>query len=307
MMRGMESIESIRQAARQLVRELNLLDTKHCIEGFSFSECHLITELEALGTATAKRLGKILVLDKSTMSRLCKGLLDRGYLEAAEDHSDRRRKLLRLSGQGREGAQKIHAYARDQVGSALAYIADEDLSTLVDGLARYSKALKYARLSRGLDMRPIRQQDNEQVAAIIRQVMTEYGAVGCGFAILDEEVDDMHGHYPSDTSAFFVIEKDGNILGCGGIGPLAGVDEETCELRKMYFLPELRGTGMGTRLLGKSLKAARKLGYRRCYLETLESMSQARHLYHKHGFRQLDRPLGNTGHTGCNAWMAREL
>jgi putative acetyltransferase len=303
----MDTIEPIRHAARHLVRELNLLDTRHCIEGFSFSECHVLTELERLGQATAKQLAETLLLEKSTMSRLCNGLQERGYLRSVKDRSDRRRKLLRLSKKGREGAARIHAFARDQVGSALAFVAEEDLSTLADGLGRYSKALRYARLSRGFDMRRIRKADNAAVASIIRQVMTEYGAVGAGYSIQDTEVDDMFRAYPPKTAAFYVIEKAGRILGCGGIGPLKEGAADTCELRKMYFLPELRGTGMGTRLLGKSLKSAKKLGYRRCYLETLESMKQARHLYQKHGFRPLAAPMGNTGHTRCNAWMAKEL
>ena len=96
-------------------------------------------------------------------------------------------------------------------------------------------------------------------------------------------------------------------VGCGGIGPLAGGDPSVCELRKMYFLGELRGTGMGTKLLNASLKAARKLGYRQCYLETLESMTHARHLYRKHGFKPLKNPLGETGHYHCNTWMVKNL
>jgi putative acetyltransferase len=304
---GMETIETIRQAARQLVRELNLLDTKHCIEGFSISECHLITELEGSGEATAKEMGERLLLEKSTMSRLCNRLLERGYLEAARDPSDRRRKLLCLSRKGLEGAARIHRYARDQVGSAMSFIAEDDLSELMEGLSRYSKALRYARLSKEFTMRLVREEDNAAVAGIIRQVMTEYGAVGAGYSIHDAEVDDMFGAYPSDTSAFYIIEKQGKILGCGGVGPLSYGDPGTCELRKMYFLSELRGTGMGTRLLGQCLESARQLGYRHCYLETLESMTQARHLYHKHGFEPLDTPLGNTGHSSCNMWMAKDL
>jgi putative acetyltransferase len=303
----METIETIRQAARQLVRELNLLDSRHSIEGFSISECHLITELEGSGRATAKDLGERLLLEKSTMSRLCKGLLERGYLEATGDPRDRRRKMLQLSDKGTEGAARIHRYAREQVGNALTFIAEDDLSALMDGLTRYSKALRYSRLSRSFSMRPIRKKDNDAVASIIRQVMTEYGAVGAGYAIQDAEVDDMYGAYPRKNSAFYVIEKRGSILGCGGIGPLKGGAPDTCELRKMYFLGELRGTGMGTRLLGACLDSARELGYRQCYLETLDSMTHARHLYRKHGFVPLNKPMGDTGHTGCNQWMVREL
>ena len=66
-------ISPIRQASRQIVRELHLLDGRLCIEGFTFSECHLLTELETLGQATATELGERLVLEKSTVSRLVNG------------------------------------------------------------------------------------------------------------------------------------------------------------------------------------------------------------------------------------------
>ncbi len=75
----------------------------------------------------------------------------------------------------------------------------------------------------------------------------------------------------------------------------------------MYFLTALRGTGMGNRLLHICLQHARNLGYRLCYLETLQSMSHARHLYGKYGFKKLDSSMGSTGHTSCNAWMSCKL
>jgi len=34
-------------------------------------------------------------------------------------------------------------------------------------------------------------------------------------------------------------------------------------------------------------------------------MTGARRLYEKHGFKYLDKPMGNTGHIGCGIWMAR--
>ena len=69
-------------------------------------------------------------------------------------------------------------------------------------------------------IRRIRQHDNAVVAQIIRTVMTEYGAVGEGYSIEDPEVDDMFGAYSGNRSAFFVIEMNGIIVGCGGIAPL---------------------------------------------------------------------------------------
>ena len=114
--------QAVRSAARQLVRELQLLDGRHCIEGFTFSECHLITELQAMGEATASELGERLVLEKSTMSRLCNRLLANGYLVSAKDKSDGRRRILRLSRKGIAGAERVHHYSQNQVESALSRV-----------------------------------------------------------------------------------------------------------------------------------------------------------------------------------------
>ena len=156
-------------------------------------------------------------------------------------------------------------------------------------------------------IRQIIKEDNPAVATIIREVMPEFGAVGCGFSSEDAEIDSMFKAYSGPGASFFVIEQNGNVLGCGGLAPLAGGDGTVCELRKMYFLPELRGSGLGSQLLQRILQAARDAVFLRCYLETLGSMAGARHLYQKHGFKVIDKPMGNTGHSGCNNYMVLDL
>ena len=156
-------------------------------------------------------------------------------------------------------------------------------------------------------IRPIRPADDVAMGAIIREVMTSFGAYGPGYSINDPEVDAMSAHYPEPRAAFFVVEEDGRVLGGGGIGPLAGANADVCELRKMYFLPALRGRGIGGRVLRLCLDAARERGYRRCYLETLGGMDAAMRLYTKAGFKQLCGPLGATGHSGCNRYYLLEL
>ena len=155
-------------------------------------------------------------------------------------------------------------------------------------------------------IRPIAASDNTAVADIIRSVMTEFGASGPGFAIHDAEVDCMFETYTRAGSAYFVIEMDGRVCGGGGIAPLVEKDK-ICELRKMYFFPQLRGAGAGGALIAQCLSAARRLGYRQCYLETLTGMDAAQHLYAKHGFERIAAPLGNTGHFGCNRFYLRDL
>ncbi|MGH8042117.1 MAG: GNAT family N-acetyltransferase [Rudaea sp.] len=155
-------------------------------------------------------------------------------------------------------------------------------------------------------IRPIADGDDNAVAAVIHAVMPEFGADGPGFAIHDAEVTAMHAAYARAGCAYFVVEMDGRICGGGGIAPLDG-EVGACELRKMYFLPLLRGCGAGTALMRRCLGAARNLGYKHCYLETLTGMNAAQKLYERHGFTRIPKALGSTGHFGCNRFYLLDL
>ncbi len=156
-------------------------------------------------------------------------------------------------------------------------------------------------------LRPIQVSDDAAVAGIIRTVMPEFGASGSGFAINDPEVDWMQRAYSAPRCAYFVVERDGVVEGGGGVAPLEGGDADTCELRKMYFLPQLRGLGAGAAVMERCIQAAREFGFRRCYLETLSGMDAAMRLYERSGFKRIDAPMGSTGHGGCNTFYLREL
>ena len=106
-------------------------------------------------------------------------------------------------------------------------------------------------------IRQIRKEDNPAVATIVREVMSEFGAMGCGFSSEDAEIDSMFEAYSGPGASFFVIEQNGIVLGCGGMAPLTGGDGTVCELRKMYFRPALRGSGLGSHLLQRILQVAR--------------------------------------------------
>ncbi len=163
-------------------------------------------------------------------------------------------------------------------------------------------------MSTKLKLRPIETRDDAAMAAIIRKVMPEFGADGPGFAIHDTEVEGMSAAYSRPGRAYWVVEDEtGRVVGGAGIAPLDGNEPGVCELRKMYFLPEARGLGLGERMLRQCLVFAREAGYRTCYLETLTGMAQAQKLYERLGFQRLDKPMGATGHFGCDRWYALDL
>ena len=156
-------------------------------------------------------------------------------------------------------------------------------------------------------LRPIEARDDATMARIIRTVMPEFGATGSGFAISDPEVDWMSQAYAAPRSAYFVVEREGVVIGGGGVAPLVGGDDGTCELRKMYFLPQARGIGAGAAMMERCLESARGFGFSQCYLETLSGMDAAMRLYERSGFRRIETPLGATGHGGCNTFYLLTL
>ena len=157
------------------------------------------------------------------------------------------------------------------------------------------------------ELRPVRPDDNPAVRDLIQTVMPEFGASGDGFAIRDKEVGEMYEAYSLPRTAYWVVSDGQRVLGGAGVAPLQGGDPDVCELKKMYFLPELRGKGWGRKLLRECLLRAKALGFKKCYLETLTHMTQAQGLYQSAGFRRRDRPLGNTGHFGCDRWYELDL
>ncbi len=163
-----------------------------------------------------------------------------------------------------------------------------------------------------IQFRLITADDNPAVEKLVREVLTEFGANKPGFAWADPELKAMHQTYTRPGSCYYVIEQDDQLLGGGGIGPFIAEAssaklEGVCELQKMYLHKQARGQGLGNQLINKLLRDAKSLGYKRCYLETLESMTAAQKLYQQQGFARLSAPITPSVHHGCDCWMIREL
>jgi len=298
-------VRDVRRVSRELVRELGFL--RPTFGGINHSQCHALIELGERAFLTVAELARLLRLDKSSASRSVADLARRGLVSVRAGAEDRRRKIVCLTPKGRAQAERIHKAADTRVAGALSVLGENDRHAILQGLGLYSGALARSRAAEGITIRRIRRADDESVARIIRTVMTEFGATGPGFAIHDPEVNAMHTAYSGPRKAFFVVTDGTAVVGGGGIAPLGGTRNRVCELRKMYFLPRTRGMGLGARLLARCLEAAREMGYQRCYLETLRSMTAARRLYERTGFVAVDKPMGETGHFGCDAWYVRKI
>ncbi|MFZ9388077.1 MAG: GNAT family N-acetyltransferase [Chitinophagaceae bacterium] len=162
-------------------------------------------------------------------------------------------------------------------------------------------------MTNSFTIRNIFPTDNEALSRIVKGTLAEFGANHPGTVYYDPTTDTLFEVFQKEGSAYFVAEIDGEVVGGGGIYPTEGLPADTCELVKMYLLPRGRGLGLGRTLIEKCIEAARELGYKNIYLETMPELKQALNIYARFGFEYLPGPMGNSGHTGCSLWMHRRI
>lgn len=156
-------------------------------------------------------------------------------------------------------------------------------------------------------IREIQQKDNDSMAKVIRDIFHELDAPKVGTAYADPILDILYEVYQVPRSVYYVVEREGRVVGGCGIAPLENGATAVCELQKMYFAPEIRGTGYAEIIIKQCLEFANAQGFEICYLETLAFMTAAQKLYKRLGFQNINGPMGNTGHSSCEVWMTKDI
>lgn len=156
-------------------------------------------------------------------------------------------------------------------------------------------------------LREIKKSDNTALAQMIRNVFEEFDAPRQGTVFSDPTTDHLFELFRKAKSVLWVAEIDSKIVGCSGVFPSEGLDNDTAELVKYYISANARGKGIGKDLMFKCIESARSFGYKKLYIESLPVFSKAIAIYQQNGFVLLDKPLGNSAHLSCDVWMVKEL
>jgi ribosomal protein S18 acetylase RimI-like enzyme len=121
----------------------------------------------------------------------------------------------------------------------------------------------------------------------VRKLLIEYAqsidAPAC-FEDFGREMATLPGEYAPPGGILLgaiVAEK------AAGCVALRRVDDQTCEMRRLYVNPGFRSMGLGHTLATSAIDAARAMGYRRMVLDTLPTMAAANALYISLGFRDI--------------------
>jgi ribosomal protein S18 acetylase RimI-like enzyme len=119
---------------------------------------------------------------------------------------------------------------------------------------------------------------------IVRELITEYAqslGVDLSFQDLDHELATLDSFY----ELILLARARDRAAGCVA---LRRIDQETCEMKRLYVRPEFRGMTLGRELAQHIIDAARDRGYKRMRLDTLPTMTAAIPLYRALGFVEIE-------------------
>ncbi|MBE0433929.1 GNAT family N-acetyltransferase [candidate division WOR-3 bacterium] len=122
----------------------------------------------------------------------------------------------------------------------------------------------------------------------IRELFKEY-ADSLGFDLdfqnYADERASLPGEYKAPRGVLLLAYWDGEVAGCAALRP---IDDEICEMKRMYVRPEYRGQGIGRQMAVRIIEFARSAGYKRMRLDTIDTMTEAITLYKSLGFSEIE-------------------
>ena len=133
----------------------------------------------------------------------------------------------------------------------------------------------------------IRHATGESDIAVARRLFEEYAAwiaIDLSFQNFAEELKLLPGEYAPPGGALLLGWAEARPAGCVAV---RRIDEETCEMKRLYVRDSFRGLSAGERLAHEAIAWARAADYRRMLLDTLPSMRSAHRLYERLGFMEI--------------------
>ena len=156
-----------------------------------------------------------------------------------------------------------------------------------------------------MEYRKLSGEYDAALASLIRTNLKAHRLDIPGTAYYDEGLDHLSDFYTHAGRSYFVLLDREKLVGGIGLAEI-GFFPECCELQKLYLDDCVKGNGLGYQMIETVEQEARRLGYKRIYLETHTNLQAAIHIYEKSGYQKIERPE-SVVHSTMNRFYFKEL
>ena len=274
-----DDIPTVRSFSRAVTLRVGSFTDRFLGRDRPLAEARLIFEIGLEG-ADVRELRSRLDLDSGYLSRLLRSLERQDLVEVVPTEEDRRMRNARLTPAGEEELATLNRGGDEAAASLLEPLTEEQRSRLVAAMAEVERllALSSARITTEDPATPEAAWCVEQYYAELASRFDEGFESGRSISAADDELREPHG-------VFLVARLDGRPVGCGAIKTVApGVGS----VKRMWVAEEVRGIGLGRRLLMALEDEGRRLGFTVLRLETNRNLGEAQALYRRNGYREVE-------------------
>lgn len=291
-----DQIEEIRRVSRILAREWGFMGGGFAGTELSPSAVHALIEIDR-DCKTARELGLRLSLEKSSVSRMLRRLIEAGDVSESAGDNDARIKHLSLTEAGKARMAGIDDFARRQVREALSRLEPGDANRVAVGLHLYAKALGPS-VKAAPPVPPVRLIEGYQsglIARITEMNMRYYAreaAFGQRFeSVVASGMADLCNRLDNPRNAIWAAMSGDRIVGSIAIDG-EDMGDGIAHLRCFIVDDAVRGTGAGRKLLSAALAFVDAHDFAETHLWTFKGLSAARHLYDSLDFELAEERLG---------------
>ncbi len=296
-----EYINRIRAFNRYYTKLLGVLNKYYLESEFGLPEVRILQDVYLHPDRSSKDISGELNMDKGLLSRLLKQLEQKGYIYRKGTERDNRMGLINLTEKGCEVYRYLDAAAYQSVEETFAHLNDNQLQELINNMDSIYNTINNMETNFAVKnietivIRAIEEEDNASIACVLRASVEEHDAPKVGTFYDDPHTDMMFQTFNIKDAAYWVVECNGEIFGGGGYYPTKGLPKGYVELSKFHFRPELRGKGVGKRLLELIEQRAIKAGYTHMYLVSYHQFGNAISMYEKYGYEHISSALDQSG------------
>jgi DNA-binding MarR family transcriptional regulator len=273
----MQDIERIRAFNRTVTRRLGVLNERYLGRNRPLVESRLLFEIGAQG-ASVRELRTRLGLDSGFSSRLLRALERKKLLRTERARSDGRLRIARLTRSGLAELERINSLSDDLARSMLTSLSSDQAQRLVAAMNEVDRLVRAS----SVEFAPVdvRSADAERCLQKYYAELAERFPGGFDLHADDAPAADEI----SAPGCMLIAQLFGEPIGCG---MLRSLEPRVGEIKRMWVSPEVRGLGVGRRLLAELEGAARARKLRTIRLDTNGSLAEALSLYRASGYREI--------------------